>query len=65
MAISLLHPTQNNATPLPERMLYHLSLDRAFAYVCTDARKRECFLSVSGFLHLIYIKIFPSLRLKP
>ena len=50
MAISLLHPTQNNANPLPERMLYHLSLDRAFAYVCTDARKRECFLSVVSAL---------------
>ncbi len=50
MAISLLHPTQSNANPLPERMLYRLSLDRAFAYICTDVSKRERFLSVVSAL---------------
>ena len=52
MTISLLHPEQNQAQaePISERILYHLSIDRAFSYICSDAGKREQFLSVASNL---------------
>lgn len=46
MAISLLYLTPNNARHLSERILYHLSVDRSFSYICSDVGKREQFLSV-------------------
>ena len=52
MANSILYLEQrkNHAKPLPERMLYHLSLDRAFLHICADVKKRERFLSVVSAL---------------
>ncbi len=49
MAISLLHKqkqTEKNTRKIDAKILYHLSIDKAFAYICTDVRKREAFLSV-------------------
>ncbi len=48
MAISILHlkDSKSRTEPLSERILYHLSLDRSFSYVCADIGKRKEFLSV-------------------
>ena len=48
MAISILHLSDriSNAEALSDRILYHLSLDRSFAHICADVKKREYFLSV-------------------
>lgn len=48
MAISILflNERRSHAEPLPERILYHLSLDCSFSYICADVKKRERFLSV-------------------
>ena len=48
MAISILYLNEriSQAEPIPERMLYHLSLDRSFAHICGDVKKRNRFLSV-------------------
>ena len=48
MAISILYLNERNssAEALSDRILYHLSLDRSFAHICADVKKREHFLSV-------------------
>lgn len=48
MAISILSQKEQCAKsePLPERLIYHLSLDRSFAHICADSKKCEFFLSV-------------------
>ncbi len=48
MAISILYLNEriSKAEPISERILYHLSLDRSFAHICADVKKRNCFLSV-------------------
>lgn len=48
MAISILylHERKNSAEPIQGRILYHLSLDRSFAHICADVKKREYFLAV-------------------
>lgn len=48
MAISILHPKNagSSSIPLEPKVLYHLSLDRAFAYACADVKKRERFLNI-------------------
>ena len=48
MGISLLHtPHASGRTGAADKkLLYHFSLDRAFAYVCPDLKKREQFFSV-------------------
>jgi len=48
MVISLLYTKQMQAQRKPtfDRLIYHLSLDRAFSYICADVKKREFFLSV-------------------
>ena len=48
MAISLLSPTQfePGTEMVNEKIVYHLSLDRSFSYICADVKKRERFLSV-------------------
>lgn len=48
MGISLLHAPQASASAgaADKRLLYHFSLDRAFAYICPDVNKREQFFSV-------------------
>ena len=48
MAISILYFNEriSNAEALSDRILYHLSLDRSFAHICADVKKREYFLSV-------------------
>ncbi len=52
MAISILHlaESSSNAEPVSEKIIYHLSLDRSFAYICADAKKRERFLAVISSL---------------
>ena len=47
MVISILYLDKNksNIVPLSDKILYHLSLDRSFAHICVDVKKRECFLS--------------------
>lgn len=52
MAIRLLYSDtpSSHATPVSARILYHLSLDRSFAYICADVKKREHFLSVLSTL---------------
>lgn len=52
MSISLLFcgKSSSHAEPIGEKILYHLSLDRSFSYVCADAKKRERFLSVVSAL---------------
>ena len=48
MAISILYLNEriSKAEPISERILYHLSLDRSFAHICADVKKRNRFLSV-------------------
>lgn len=48
MAISILFLNEriSKAEPISERILYHLSLDRSFAHICADVKKRNRFLSV-------------------
>ena len=48
MAISILYLNEriSKAEPISERILYHLSLDRSFAHICADVKKRHHFLSV-------------------
>ena len=48
MAISILYLNErkNYAEPISDRILYHLSLDRSFAHICADVKKREYFLSM-------------------
>ena len=48
MVISILYLNErkNSAEPIQGRILYHLSLDRSFSYICADVKKREYFLSV-------------------
>ena len=48
MAISILFLNEriSKAEPISERILYHLSLDRSFAHICADVKKREYFLSM-------------------
>ena len=48
MAISLLWSNRATAAsvPLSEKLIYRLSLDRAFAYVCADVKKRERFFEI-------------------
>lgn len=48
MAISILYSEgrSSRAEPLSERILYHLSLDRSFSYICADVKKSKYFLSV-------------------
>lgn len=48
MAISILYLNERNtsAEALPDRILYHLSLDRSFSHICADVKKRGYFLSV-------------------
>ena len=48
MAISVLHlkERKTQAEPLPGRVLYHLSLDRAFSHICHDVKKQQRFMSV-------------------
>ena len=48
MTIRLLKPfdTVSNAEPLDRKILYHLSLDRSFSYICPSKATRELFLSV-------------------
>ena len=48
MAISILFLNErtSQAEPISERILYHLSLDRSFAHICADVKKRNHFLSV-------------------
>jgi len=48
MAISILYLNErnNSAEPLPDKLLYRLSLDRSFSHICADSKKREQFLSV-------------------
>ncbi|MBE6563961.1 MAG: hypothetical protein E7655_01615 [Ruminococcaceae bacterium] len=52
MTICLLH--RESAAPAKkaagERTLYRFSLDRSFAYICADVKKRESFLSVLACL---------------
>ena len=52
MAVSLLYSAgaRSTAEPVGERLLYQLSLDRAFARVCPDVPKRERFLAVVSAL---------------
>lgn len=52
MAVSLLYSAgaRSTAEPVGERLLYQLSLDRAFARVCPDLPKRERFLAVISAL---------------
>ncbi len=35
-----------NVNSIDRKVLYHLSVDRSFSYVCADVKKRESFLSV-------------------
>ena len=48
MAISILFLNERTSKtePISERILYHLSLDRSFAHICADVKKRNRFLSV-------------------
>jgi len=48
MAIRLLKAsdTASTAEPLDRKILYHLSLDRSFSYICPSKATRELFLSV-------------------
>ena len=48
MAISILHlhAQKQSTEPLFDRILYHLSMDRSFSYICADVKKRAYFLSV-------------------
>jgi len=48
VTIRLLKPsdTVTNAEPLDNKILYHLSLDRSFSYICPPKAVRELFLSV-------------------
>lgn len=48
MAISLLWSgcAVAPSVTVHERLLYHLSLDRAFARICTDVKKRDRFLAI-------------------
>ena len=48
MRVSLLRvaSARPSATSVSERLIYHLSLDRAFTCVCTDINVRERFLAV-------------------
>ena len=48
MAISILYLSEraSKAEQISERILYHLSLDRSFAHICADVKKRNRFLSV-------------------
>ena len=48
MAISILFLNErtSQAESISERILYHLSLDRSFAHICADVKKRNHFLSV-------------------
>ena len=48
MAISILFLNERTSKtePISERILYHLSLDRSFAHICADVKKRNHFLSV-------------------
>ena len=48
MAISILFLNErtSKAEPISDRILYHLSLDRSFAHICADVKKRNRFLSV-------------------
>ena len=52
MAISILYLSEraSKAEPISERILYHLSLDRSFAHICADVKKRNHFLSVASDL---------------
>ena len=52
MAISLLHRADSQAkvSPMDPRVLFHLSLDRSFSYVCADVNKRDRFLSILSAL---------------
>ncbi len=47
MAIRLLNRSDSSAVraPLDEKILYHLSLDRTFSYICPTKESRERFLS--------------------
>ena len=48
MSVSLLRvaSARPSATSVSERLIYHLSLDRAFSSVCPDILARERFLSI-------------------
>ena len=48
MAISILYLNgrKSGAKPISEKIIYHLSLDRSFAHICADVKKRNRFLSV-------------------
>ncbi len=50
MALSILYPqgAKSGMPDLDPRILYKLSLDRAFAEVCADIKKREYFLEVTA-----------------
>ncbi len=52
MAISILclKERKSFSESLSDRILYHLSLDRSFSYICADVNKREYFLSVVSAL---------------
>lgn len=52
MVISLLFDKEANSDtkPLEKKILYHLSIDRSFSYICADVKKRERFLSVIATL---------------
>ena len=48
MPISILYPNRvaSQTKQISPKMLYHLSIDRSFAYICADVKKRERFLAV-------------------
>ena len=52
MALSLLYleHRSSDAEPIGEKVLYHLSLDRTFSYICTDQKRRTQFFSVLSSL---------------
>lgn len=52
MAISILFLEQSDshAEPITEKIMYRLSLDRSFSYICPDVKKCKRFLSVLAAL---------------
>jgi len=52
MTIRLLHRlgSASSANSIGERILYRFSIDRSFAYLCADVKKRKSFLSVLASL---------------